>query len=159
VRDLAATTPQGLHAITFYHPSAQEALLAAAEHAGAEVRRGARVQEVKPGGAPEVTFVQTGRTGQTGQTENGKRETATARLVVGADGRGSMVRKWGGFETKQDPDQQWLAGIFIEDTAAPMEYSVAAFNPFVSRLALMFPQGGGRAVLFRGAQHGAGNGG
>jgi len=141
LRDLSATTVPGVHPLTFYHPSAQEALLSAAEKAGVEVRRGARVQDVKAGGEPEVSFA-----------ANGRQETATARFVVGADGRGSMVRRWGGFESKQDPDEQWLAGVFIEDTSAPMDYSIAAFNPFASRLALMFPQGEGRARFYFGAR-------
>jgi 2-polyprenyl-6-methoxyphenol hydroxylase-like FAD-dependent oxidoreductase len=33
LRDLSATTPQGLHAMTFYHPRAQEAVLEAAQRA------------------------------------------------------------------------------------------------------------------------------
>lgn len=149
VRDMAATTPSGMHAMTFYHPEAQESLLSAAAEAGAEVRRGARVQGVKPGREPEVTFAQAAPTGQMSGPQT---ETATARLVVGADGRGSMVRKWGGFESKQDPDQQWLAGILFENTPAPMDMSVAVFNPFASRLALMFPQGEGRARYYFGAR-------
>ena len=38
-RVLAETTPQGLPALALYHPAMQEALLAAARDAGAEVRR------------------------------------------------------------------------------------------------------------------------
>src|SRR5438093_5351425 len=41
-RDLAATTPQGLTWITYYHPAMQEGVLAAAASAGADVRRRAR---------------------------------------------------------------------------------------------------------------------
>jgi 2-polyprenyl-6-methoxyphenol hydroxylase-like FAD-dependent oxidoreductase len=143
VRDLAATTPQAVHAMTFFHPRAQEALLEAAEKAGAEMRTGMRVVAVKPGATPTVTL-----------DSNGRSESFTARLVVGADGRGSMVRKWGEFDSKDDPDEQWLAGVLIEGTAAPMDYSVAVFNPFATRLALMFPQGGGRARFYFGARAG-----
>jgi 2-polyprenyl-6-methoxyphenol hydroxylase-like FAD-dependent oxidoreductase len=141
LRDLAATTPSGLHALTFYHPAAQEALLAAAEAAGAEVRRGARVTGVATGSQPSVTFETNGRT-----------ESSTARLIIGADGRGSMVRKWAGFELNEDPDHQWLAGILFENTSAPTDTSVATFSPFVSRLALVFPQGDGRARYYFGAR-------
>jgi 2-polyprenyl-6-methoxyphenol hydroxylase-like FAD-dependent oxidoreductase len=35
-----------------------------------------------------------------------------------------------------------------------MDYSVAVFNPFATRLALMFPQGGGRARFYFGARAG-----
>ena len=140
-RDLAATTPVGVHSMTFYHPSAQEALLGCAESAGADVRMGARVVGVQPGDSPTVTL----------EGHDGS-ETSTARLVVGADGRGSMVRKWGGFESKDDPDQQWLAGVLIENTTAPADSVVAVVNPFASRLALMFPQGNGRARYYFGAR-------
>jgi 2-polyprenyl-6-methoxyphenol hydroxylase-like FAD-dependent oxidoreductase len=141
IRDMAATTPSGLHAMTFYHPAAQEALLDAAEAAGAEVRRGARVTAVVPGSPPGVEF-----------EANGGSQTLSARLIVGADGRGSMVRKWAGFDLKQDEDDQWLAGILFERTSAPADCSIAIFNPFVSRLSLMFPQGDGRARYYFGAR-------
>jgi menaquinone-9 beta-reductase len=141
VRDLAATTPSGKHAMTFYHPTAQEALLRAAESAGAEVRRGARVTGVTAGDPPRLKFELDGRT-----------ETEGARLVVGADGRTSMVRKWAGFEVKQDDDEQWLAGVLFENTRAPAESSGLFFNPFISRLALMFPQKEGRARFYFGAR-------
>ena len=141
VRDLATTTTSAVHPMTFFHPSAQEALLDAAEKAGAEVRTGARVVAVRPGATPSVTL-----------EGNGRSESLTARLVIGADGRGSMVRNWGGFESKEDSDQQWLAGVLIENTAAPMDFSVAVFNPFASRIALMFPQGDGRARFYFGAR-------
>ena len=141
LRDLAATTPHAKHLMTFYHPRAQEALVEAAERAGVEVKTGVRVVAVQPGATPSVTL-----------QSNGRSASLTTRLVVGADGRGSMVRKWGGFDSNDDPDQQWLAGILIENTPAPMDYSVAVFNPFASRIALMFPQGDRRARFYFGAR-------
>jgi len=141
IRDLAATTTPAVHPMTFFHPRAQEALLEAAEKAGAEVRTGARVAAVQPGDHPSVKI-----------ERNDGSESLTARLIVGADGRASMVRKRGGFESNEDPDQQWLAGILIENTPAPRDCSVAVFNPFVSRIALMFPQGDGRARFYFGAR-------
>jgi len=141
LRDLAATTPHAKHPMTFYHPRAQEALVEAAERAGVEVKTGVRVVAVQPGATPSVTL-----------QSNGRSASLTTRLVVGADGRGSMVRKWGGFDSNDDPDQQWLAGILIENTPAPMDYSVAVFNPFASRIALMFPQGDRRARFYFGAR-------
>src|SRR5712692_9122512 len=80
-RDLPTTTPQQLPAFTFSHPAMQEVLLQAAAAAGAEVRRGASVRDVKPGGMPTVVVEQEGRG-----------EDIPARLIVGADGRGSVVR-------------------------------------------------------------------
>ncbi len=45
-REVAATTPQQLPCLAFYHPAMQESLLGAAALAGATVRRGAAVREV-----------------------------------------------------------------------------------------------------------------
>lgn len=83
-RDFAQDTPQQLRALCIYHPHMQEALLDAAKTAGAEVRRAARIRQVQPGREPQVLLE-----GGDGQA------TVTTRLVVGADGRSSMMRKWG----------------------------------------------------------------
>lgn len=84
-RDTVETTPQGVPNMTFFHPKMQETLIAAAAEAGADVHRGARVTGVDPGASPRVTFERGGRS-----------ETVSCRLVVGADGRNSIVRKWAG---------------------------------------------------------------
>ena len=47
---------------------------------------------------------------------DGTQERIQCRLVVGADGRGSMVRKWGGFEVRCDPDKLQIGGIMVEDS-------------------------------------------
>src|SRR5688572_25720945 len=53
-RNLPATTPQSLPALGFCHPEMQETLLAAAEKAGAEVRRGVNVTGIMTGREPKV---------------------------------------------------------------------------------------------------------
>ena len=60
-RDLITTTPQKLPALAFYHPAMQEVLLQAAAEAGAEIRRGAHVRDVRPGDVPSVAVEQDGR--------------------------------------------------------------------------------------------------
>jgi 2-polyprenyl-6-methoxyphenol hydroxylase-like FAD-dependent oxidoreductase len=107
-RDLHATTPYGIGSTTFYHPAMQDLFLRAAERAGAEVRRGARVECVVGGDTPAVTF-----------TEGGARTTASARIVVGADGRNSKVRRSCGFESIRDPDFLRIAGTLFVNTCAP----------------------------------------
>ena len=81
-RDLRATTPHGEVSLNIYHPDMQEALLERASTLGVEVKRGAKVVSVDsgPGRDPTVTFELEGR-----------RETVSARVVVGADGRSSQV--------------------------------------------------------------------
>jgi menaquinone-9 beta-reductase len=46
-RPVANTTPQQLPCMTFYHPTMQELLIGAAASAGACVRRGVSVKEVR----------------------------------------------------------------------------------------------------------------
>jgi 2-polyprenyl-6-methoxyphenol hydroxylase-like FAD-dependent oxidoreductase len=84
-RPVAATTPQQLPCITFYHSTMQELLIGAAASAGACVRRGVSVKEVRPG-SPATVIV-----GDHGHEE------ISARLVVGADGRSSCARSSAGF--------------------------------------------------------------
>ncbi len=84
LRDLRMTTPQQLPLLSFAHHVMQESLLAAAENAGAEVRRGVRVECIECGTVPTVIV--------NGQSH----EPISARLVVAADGRNSAARKWAG---------------------------------------------------------------
>ena len=107
-RDLKATTPHQVGSFNLYHPAMQEALLQLAETRGAEVRRGVTVESVAPGDPPRVQFEEHGRT-----------ISLEARLVVGADGRGSGVRSWGGFPVNRDPDRLRIAGLFLEELPAP----------------------------------------
>jgi 2-polyprenyl-6-methoxyphenol hydroxylase-like FAD-dependent oxidoreductase len=81
-RDLVATTIQGLPILSFYHPAMQETLIAAAQGAGAETRRGATTQSATPG-APSIVEFEC----------DGHATRVSARLVVGADGRASNVRE------------------------------------------------------------------
>jgi 2-polyprenyl-6-methoxyphenol hydroxylase-like FAD-dependent oxidoreductase len=136
-RDLAETTPGGCHSMTFYHPQMQEALLAAAETAGAEIRRGVRVRGIEAGKQPAVHL-----------ERNGSQARATARLIVGADGRNSLVRKWAGFEISRIEEINQICGIYFEEIAVPQDRSVAVLNPFMQRMALSFPQGDGRTRAY-----------
>jgi 2-polyprenyl-6-methoxyphenol hydroxylase-like FAD-dependent oxidoreductase len=137
-RDLPTTTPQQLPALTFYHPAMQEVLLQAAADAGAEVRRGASVREVKPGRRPTVVVEQEGRV-----------EDIPARLIVGADGRGSVVRKWAGFPVHQDPERLLLSGVLFEEMGTPQEDTVYyVISPDLGQGVPLVPQGGGRVRAY-----------
>ena len=131
-RNFAETTPQRLNQLTIYHPKMQDALLAAAEQAGADVRSGARVSNFEPGSEPRVEI-----------EWDGGSETKTARLVVGADGRNAMTRKWGGFEQQQDPPGNLLGGVLVEGLAHAGDASTVLFNPFFGQGSFYFPQGKG----------------
>jgi 2-polyprenyl-6-methoxyphenol hydroxylase-like FAD-dependent oxidoreductase len=143
-RDFAEDTPQKLRGLCVYHPRMQKALLDRARAAGAEVWRGALVRQVQPGREPKVLL-----------ERGGSPDEVSARLVVGADGRSSMVRKWGGFESRHDPPGNVFAGVLVEHVQASAESSICMINPFLSRMVLYFPQknNAGRAYLaFRSEQ-------
>jgi 2-polyprenyl-6-methoxyphenol hydroxylase-like FAD-dependent oxidoreductase len=138
-RDLSETTPQGVHALTMYHPELQDVLLGSAEDAGATIRRGVKVTSVAPGREPCASI-----------TSDGGTENVSARLVVGADGRQSSVRKWAGFEVTYETLGLQLGGVLMEGMRGVDDRSVTVFNPFVQRMALIFPQGNGRARVYFG---------
>jgi 2-polyprenyl-6-methoxyphenol hydroxylase-like FAD-dependent oxidoreductase len=136
-RNVVETTPQQLPNLTFFHPEMQEALIRQAQAAGAEVRRGARVKGVEPGDRPAVLF-----------EHNGRDQRIDARLVVGADGRNSSVRKWGGFEVHRDPDRLQIGGILMENCPLPKDTAHLWMNPPKGIASPLFPQAGGRARLY-----------
>jgi menaquinone-9 beta-reductase len=136
-RDLTMTTPQQAPELSFYHPEMQRVVLQAAEDAGAEVRRGARVREIKPGAPPSVTVA-----------DEAGAEEIRARLVVGADGRGSIARQSAGFEVERDAPGRLIAGLLLDECRAAEDTSHAVLNPALGRASVLFPQGGGRARTY-----------
>ena len=140
-RDLVRTSAPRRPALTFYHPSAQEALLNRAAAAGAEVRRGASVRKVRPASPPSVVVHHDGRS-----------EEITARLVVGADGRSSLARKALAPADHTNDQARLIAGVLLDSVSTPENSALIAMNPKASLVAYLFPQGGGRArayVAFR----------
>lgn len=138
-RDLLATTLQGDGWFTFYHPDMQEIVLEAAGAAGAEVRRGVRVRGVTPGSIPRVAVEGQGRTYE-----------VEARLVVGADGRSSMVRQWAGFRAHDDPPKLLFSGVLFDRVSSPVDEFYHAVAPGMGLTALIFPQRGGQARTYFG---------
>jgi len=136
-RDLAATTPGGCHSMTFYHPQMQETLIVAAEKAGAEVRRDVRVRGIETGAERSVHL-----------EWRGGAETVGGRLIVGVDGRSSLVRKWTGFEVLRIREQNQICGVFFQDIPAPQDRSILVLNPFIQRIVIIFPQSERRARVY-----------
>ena len=136
-RDLRVTTPDGDVSLNMYHPDLQETLLTRAIAAGADARRGAAVVGVdtRLGAAPAVTF-----------DHDGTRHTASARIVIGADGRTSQMRRWGGFEVKRNPDLMTIAGTLVQGTSVPDEAVHLLFGPGIATL--WAPLGGRRARVY-----------
>jgi menaquinone-9 beta-reductase len=117
------------------HPDACQALIDAAAAAGATVVRG--VHDVRLSTGPELSVH---------YTADGPRE-ARARLVVGADGRSSTVRRQAGISLQRDDPINYIAGLLVDGLAGiPDEHDVMVGTG--DQLMLMFHQGGGRARLY-----------
>ena len=129
-RDLAATTDPKTVATAFYHPQMQESLIAAAVDAGAEVRRSTRVVGVRTNGAPAVVA-----------ELDGRETVIKARLLVGADGRRSIVRSWAGFHVQRDPGHNLVAGVLFDGVPVSDDASHAWLNSQLGLWVLFFPQG------------------
>ena len=137
-RNLIETTPQRAPEVSFYHPHMQDLFLQAAVDAGAEVRRDLRVTDFELGSAPRVSFL-----------EQGKTHEYEARLVVGADGRNSSVRKRAGFEQCRDPEHPYdMAGVLLDNVPIDEATSVFAINPDIGTAVILFPQGKGRVRAY-----------
>ena len=136
-RDFRTSTPGADTMLKMYHPDMQDTGLARAIAAGVCVKRGATVLGVEssPGTSPSVTF-----------EHHGKQETVTARIVVGADGRASQMRSWGGFDVQRSPDFLTVAGMLIQGTPVPEESAFFLVGPGVG--SFWAPLGGGRSRAY-----------
>jgi 2-polyprenyl-6-methoxyphenol hydroxylase-like FAD-dependent oxidoreductase len=141
-RNLVETTLQKEPFLTYCHPEMQEVLLAEAERVGARVRRGVTVESVEPRGTganyPAVT------------ARNGKAERISARLVVGVDGRGSAVRRWGGFTVQKEPLRFHFAGVQLTGVRSRDDLAIFVFNPGLGMVLGMVPQRRGRFRSYLG---------
>ena len=133
-RDLSRTTRAQEPVLACYHPRLQESLLKWAESNGAKVRRGVRVTGLDTNGSPAVRL-------DTG-------EEISARMIVGADGRGSRVRGWAGFPINQDPDQNLVAGVLMENVALSAHAAHAWLDTTKGHFVLNFPHGQGRVRVY-----------
>jgi 2-polyprenyl-6-methoxyphenol hydroxylase-like FAD-dependent oxidoreductase len=139
LRDLRATTLQKLPLLSFPHQAMQETLLAAAENAGAEVRRGVSVEQIECEAEPAVVVL--------GNDAN-SRERISARLVVAADGRGSAARKWTKFPICEQSNNYYMAGVLLTNVHASSETMYAVFNPELGLWAALIPQAGGQSRAY-----------
>ena len=100
---VAVTEPfESVPMIGFSHPRLQEALFTWAGVQGATTVRPAKATGFALNGRPTVTVVADGRAVE-----------YTARLVVGADGKLSAVRRWAGGETQTDAEHHRFGGVLV----------------------------------------------
>jgi 2-polyprenyl-6-methoxyphenol hydroxylase-like FAD-dependent oxidoreductase len=140
----AAPLPLGIFAadvpgpLCLGHPHHCQTLFDAALAAGADCLRPVIVENVTLGAAPSVTY-----------THNGAQVTASARLVVGAEGRQSEVRAAAGIPLHQDKPHHWFAGLLVENVPGvdPKRQTIGTEGNFGF---LTFPQGGGKVRVYGG---------
>src|SRR5665213_2697953 len=120
------------------HPHHCQTLFDEAARAGAEALRGVSLVDVTTGAHPRVTYEIDDRTVE-----------ATARLLVGADGRTSQVREAGRIVLHQDRPHHWFAGLLV-DGAEGWDEDLQAIGTEGDFGFLAFPQGGGRVRIYGG---------
>ena len=136
--DLSAFLPGVPGPLAIGHPQACQALMDAAEAAGATVLRGVSDVSVTIGPRPSVTY-----------HVDGVRTDVQCRLIVGADGRGSVVRRQAGVELHQDPNHHYFAGMLVDGVQGWPE-GVQSMGTEGDVQYFVFPQGGGRVRLYLG---------
>ncbi|MGE0602113.1 MAG: FAD-dependent oxidoreductase [Dehalococcoidia bacterium] len=118
------------------HPQACQALFEAAVAAGATAVRGVDDVVTEGGALPKAAY-----------TVDGQRHEAVARILVGADGRGSVVRRQAGIELRQDRTHHYFAGMLIEGADEwPTEVETMGTEGGVQFF--VFPQSPGKLRLY-----------
>jgi 2-polyprenyl-6-methoxyphenol hydroxylase-like FAD-dependent oxidoreductase len=140
-RNLVETTLQKEPFYSYSHPEMQEVLLAEAQAAGSEVRRGVTVEALEPS---ENLPAKSAGSYRTLTARNGRAEKISARLVVGVDGRGSAVRRWGGFAVEKSALGFQFAGVQLTGVRWREDLATFIFNPDVGMVLGMVPQTKGR---------------
>ena len=85
------------------HPQMCDVLNAEAIASGAELLRGVSDVEVTPGASPTVRF-----------RHEGNAREFKPRIVIGADGRNSLVRRQAGIEEHRDATHHLMAGLLVD---------------------------------------------
>jgi len=117
------------------HPGACQALAGEAVRLGAELVRGVGEVRVQAGARPSVTYL------------NGSEMQVRPRLVIGADGRASTVRKQSGIHIDKAPASHVIAGLLVEGASRwpDDQFSIGVEGDLQF---YVFPQGGGRVRLY-----------
>lgn len=133
---MAGFAPEVPGLLTLPHTVHCQALFEAAGAAGATARRAVSVERVVAGEAPRVAY-----------EVGGERHTASARLIVGADGRPSSVREAFGVGLETTRPRNWMGGLLAEETAAWDRdvWTIGAKDDFVYAV---FPMAGDRTRIY-----------
>jgi 2-polyprenyl-6-methoxyphenol hydroxylase-like FAD-dependent oxidoreductase len=137
-RPLAGLFPSVPGMIGVSHPGASEGLHQAARRAGATTLRPVTDVTVSAGATPVVEYCVAS-----------SRERVKAKLVVGADGRGSAIRAQLGIKLDATEARTMLAGLLVTDLPDWPRDACAVGNEGDTHF-LVFPQANGRARLYVG---------
>ncbi len=118
------------------HPGHCQALLDEAARLGAVVARGVDIEAIFPGDAPRVIY-----------TVDGERREARGRLLVGADGRNSLVRDACHIRLHADPPHHMFGGLLVHGVQGwnESEQVIGTGGDFS---VLAFPRGNGRVRVY-----------
>jgi 2-polyprenyl-6-methoxyphenol hydroxylase-like FAD-dependent oxidoreductase/SAM-dependent methyltransferase len=130
-RDNAGILPDVAGALCASHPRSCQALADEAVHAGAQVVRGVDGVRVQTGKRPAIAF------------RNGAGTELRPRLIIGADGRWSTVRR----QSNIEPATHMVAGLLVTG-ASQWPDDLYAIGVEGDLLFYVFPQGSGRARLY-----------
>ena len=134
--DASAVVPGAAGSVNLSHPGACQALSDEAEKAGAQVVRGVRAIAVTAGEQPEISF----------RTPAGP-QTLRPRLIVGADGRSSTVRKQIGLELERSGVRTFACGLLL-DRVEKWPRTTNATGTWDDVYYLVFPRGEDRARIY-----------
>jgi len=134
--DATTLLPDAAGSLNLSHPGACQALLEEAAVSGATVIRGVRGVEVTPGEPPSIAI----------RTEDGPL-TMRPRLVVGADGRSSVVRKQIGVELERSGVRTFASGVLLEGLEK-WPRTTNSVGTWGDVYYLVFPRGEDRARLY-----------
>ena len=104
--------PDDIPGLGFLHPRFQEAAFAWAEAQGAITIRPGKATSFSHNGRPSLSVA-----------VEGKETEFTARLIVGADGKLSMTRRWTGGESVADPENHRMGGVLISGAVYKREWN------------------------------------
>lgn len=142
-RDLLETTPQRSGVLTIHHPTMQTQLLTAAAESGTDVRRNARIQTITRN-SEGLTIV---------FKDDGTERSVKTRLLVGADGRSSSVRRMAEFQLVEDTPHITAAGVLLENVQLDKDTGFFHFDLTTGRTSLLLPQRDGRVRSYLFHQH------
>jgi 2-polyprenyl-6-methoxyphenol hydroxylase-like FAD-dependent oxidoreductase len=135
-RDMRAVHPVGTGPLCAGHPAMCAALCNAAAAAGATILRGVKDTAVTAGQPPTIGF-----------QHEGHRRVWRPRLIIGADGRASTVRRQLGFTMLHDEPHNLIGGMLI-DGVPEWPQDVMELGTEGNIHHLVFPQGGAKLRLY-----------